>query len=91
MTGIFIYYYINGRSNMARRWPKGEVPNGTAERIKLAVTRAMTMPLSTDERRVVEEIVKEWTRLNMMALALGVHLTKHDYREYMLRKIGVKG
>jgi hypothetical protein len=76
---------------MARRWPKGEVPNGTVERLKLALTRASISPLSAEERRRAEEIVKEWANLTSMALALGVHLTKHDYREFMLRKIGVKG
>lgn len=76
---------------MARKWPKGSIPDDNVERLELAVTRATLMPLSVEERRQAEEIVKQWARLNSMALALGVHLTKHDYREYMLRKIGAKG
>jgi hypothetical protein len=76
---------------MARRWPKSEVPDSTSERLKLMVSTANVVPLSAEERRQVDEILKEWTRLNQLALALGVHLTKHDYREFMLRKIGVKG
>jgi hypothetical protein len=76
---------------MARRWPKGEVPDSTVERLKLMVSTADIVPLSAEERRQVDEILKKWTRLNQLALALGVHLTKHDYREFMLQKIGVKG
>jgi len=76
---------------MARRWPKAEVPNGTVERLQLMVGTATIVPLSVEARRQVDEIISEWARLNQMAIALRVHLTKHDYREFMLRKIGVKG
>jgi hypothetical protein len=75
---------------MPKKWPKGSIPDDNVERLKLAVTRASIVPLSAEERRQAKEIVEEWTRLNLMALALGVHLTKHDYREFMLRKIGIK-
>jgi len=76
---------------MARKWPKGKVPNGAADRIELMFTRATGIPLSPEEKSQVAGIIGEWTRLNLLALALGVHLTKHDYREFMLLKIGVKG
>lgn len=55
------------------------------------VGTATIVPLSVEARRQVDEIISEWARLNQMAIALRVHLTKHDYREFMLRKIGVKG
>ncbi len=76
---------------MARKWPKAGVPNDTVDRLELMLARATVIPLSPEQRSQVKEIVGEWTCLNQLALALGVHLSKHDYREFMLRKIGVKG
>jgi hypothetical protein len=75
---------------MARKWLKSGVPDSTAERLGLMVSTANVVPLSAEQKRQVDEILKEWICLNELALALGVHLTKHDYREFMLRKIGVK-
>ena len=76
---------------MARRWPKGKVPDDDVDRLSLAVTRAKAMPLSGEAKSRVGEIIREWFQINQMAIALGVTLTKHDYREFMLRKIGAKG
>ena len=76
---------------MARRWPKGKVPDDDVDRLILAGTRAKAVPLSGEARTRVDEIIAEWFQINQMAIALGIRLTKHDYREFMLRKIGVKG
>ena len=76
---------------MARRWPKGKVPDDDVDRLLLAKIRAKAMPLSGEAKSRVDEIIREWFQINQMAIALGVTLTKHDYREFMLRKIGAKG
>ncbi len=55
------------------------------------MTRAKAMPLSGEAKRRVDEIIREWFQINEMAIALGVKLTKGDYRQFMLRKIGVTG
>jgi len=76
---------------MARRWPKGRVPDDDVDRLVLAGTRANAVSLSDEAKRQVDEIVQEWFLINEMAIALGIKLTKHDYREFMLRKMGVTG
>jgi len=76
---------------MARRWPKGKVPDDNVDRLILAGTRAKAVPLSSEAKTQVDEIIAEWFQINEMAIALGVKLTKHDYREFMLHKIGAKG
>jgi hypothetical protein len=89
---IYIILYKIRRYQMARKWPKGKIPDDTVERLKLASIRAATTTSSSpEERKRVDQILNEWASMNILALALGVHLTKHDYREFMLRKIGVKG
>jgi len=75
---------------MPRQWPKATVPDRTVERLKLAVETSKVVPLSDSARKRVDQIILEWMEINQMAIALGIHLTKHDYREFMLRKIGAK-
>lgn len=77
---------------MARKWSKGEVPDDGIARIELAVgrMRAVAETLSPNDKSRAYEIMNEWTRVNGLALALGIKLTKHDYRDFMLRKLAVK-
>lgn len=70
---------------------EGRVPDDHTDRLVLAGTRAKAVPLSDDAKRRVHEIMQEWILINEMAIALGVKLTKHDYREFMLRKMGGTG
>jgi hypothetical protein len=46
--------------------------------------------LSDTAKKRVDEILEEWIEINKMVIALGIHLTKRDYREFMLHKLGVK-
>ena len=45
---------------------------------------------SDDEKRLVEDAIREWSRIYRLAAAVGVHFTKHDYRDFMMRKLGAK-
>jgi len=75
---------------MNKQWPKKSVPDDGADRLKLAVATAKAVPLSDEARKRVDEILVKWFQINEMATALGITLTKRDYRDFMLCEIGVK-
>jgi hypothetical protein len=76
---------------MPRKWQKSSLPESMNDRLMLAAAMVKVVPPSSPSRGRVEEIISEWASITQMAIALNITLTKHDYREFMLRKIGAKG
>ena len=88
-TRDFVRTFIDGKLR-ACKFEEATVPDRTVERLKLAWETSKAVDLSDPARKRVDEILEEWIEINKMVIALGIHLTKRDYREFMLHKLGVK-
>jgi hypothetical protein len=70
------------------------IPDDDAQRLLLMQRRALIMlkegSFSAEEKQLIEDAITEWSRVYKLGIALGIHFTKHDYRNFMMKKLGAK-